>query len=330
MGNSIGRRRFAVLLALTALTVGCNKGKNIIDEATAVYLNGDTMEAAHILERVQNEAPMTPEVHEARALAVEWLSRKSEIETGEQRRIFVAAALEWAPNDPDLHTRRCEVELELEQWEAARACLKEVDGRIAGREHKRQSDILASHDKTVADAEQRKRLLETDDPLGWYKLLKEFPGSDEAHLAKEKLPAVSLCADLKRFTNVLFTGGQTGPGTWGARLREQDSQGYQRSVLSEIRRSSKALSDNILATEIELKEHALMVDEREVRDHLLDGYAELQPAMVKLSGSFTGRAYKIERRLRIVNSFARDFLTTEKKVEEKRVASQKACEVLGR
>ncbi len=330
MGSSIGIRRFAVLLAGTALMVGCNKGKTIIDEATAVYLAGDTLEAARILERVRTEAPETPEVNEARTLAVEWLSRKSELETGENRRIFVAAALEWAPNDPDLHTRRCEVELDLEQWETARACLKEVDGRIPGREHKRQSDILATHDQTVADTEQRKRLIESDDPLGWYALLKEFPGSDEAHLAKQKLPEASLCADLKRFSDVLFTGGQTGPGTWGARLREQDSQGYQRSVLSEIRRSSRAISDSVLAMEVELKEHTVMVDEEEVRDHLLDGYAELQPAMAKLSGSFTGKAYKIERRLKIVDRFARDFLTTEKKIEEQRLASKKACEVLGR
>jgi tetratricopeptide (TPR) repeat protein len=329
MSSRSSIRLCAVVLVIT-LAPACNKGKTIIEDATAVYLAGDTLAAAQILERVQKEAPNTPEVNEARSLAVEWLSRKSELEMGEGRRIFVAAALKWAPNDPDLQARRCEVELHLEQWDAARACLAEVDGRIPKREHARQEEVLTSHDKQVADAEKRSRLLESDDAISWYKLRKEFPDSEEAQIAGERLPAASLCADLARFSEALFTGGQTGPGTWGARLREQDSQGYQRSVMSDIRRSSAALSEQLLVMQAELAEHALMVDEREVRDHLLDGYTELQPAMADLAGSFTGKAYKIEARIKRINRFARGFLATEKKVEEARAASQKACEVLGR
>jgi len=329
MRTHISVRLCVAVLAIT-LTPACNKGKTIIEEATAVYLAGDALAAARILERVQVEAPDTAEVNEARSLAVEWLSRKSELEKGNGRRIFVAAALEWSPNDPDLQARRCEVELDLEQWEAARACLVEVDGRIPGREHARQEEVLAAHDKQVADGEERRRLLEGDDPISWYRLRKEFPDSAEAQAAGEKLPAVSLCADLSRFSEVLFTGGQTGPGTWGARLREQGSAGYQRSVLSDIRRSSSALSEQLLAMQAELAEHAVMVDEREARDHLLNGYAELQPAMADLAASFGGKAYKIDVRLKRVDRFALKFRLTEKRVEEARAASQKACEILGR
>jgi len=112
------------MVALAAALIGCNKGRPIIDEATAVYLTGDALEAARILERVAVEAPDTLEVVEARSLAVEWLTRKSELEIGESRRTFVAAALKWAPGDPDLNSRRCEVELDLKQWEAARTCLQ--------------------------------------------------------------------------------------------------------------------------------------------------------------------------------------------------------------
>ena len=329
MGNCSAVRLVA-LSVLVALAVGCNKGRPIIDEATAVYLGGDALEAATILERVAVEAPETPEINEARALAVEWLTRKSELEKGERRRTFVAAALKWAPDDPDLNSRRCEVELELKEWEAARTCLQEVDGRIAGREQKRLEDLLAVHDKVLGDAVERKRLLDSGDPNNWYKLRRDFPGTDEAHLAGERLPDASLCADIKRFSQVLFTGGQTGPSTWGARLSEQESQGYQRRVLSEIRNGSTVISEQINAFRTELSQRDLMADEGQVRDLLLEGYGHMQPAMDRLTRLFTGKAYKIADRIKRVQRFAKDFLAVEKKVAEKRLAAEKACEALGR
>jgi|GEM_PF-4766381 len=323
----------AIGLTLTALMLllsGCNRGKTIIDEATGVYLNGDPLEAARILEQVELEAPNTPEVKQARDLAIEWLTRKSELELGESRRTYLLAALRWAPHDPDLNSRRCEVELSLKNWEAARTCLKEVSGRIPGREQKRQEEILATHDKETADSETRARLLESNDPMSLYRLLADFPGSDESHSAAERLPDLSLCADLERFAEILFTGGQTGPAGWGARLKAQDSQGYQRSVLSDIRRSSDELNKRLVDLRTELNEHALMFDEKEVRDLLIEGYDMLQPAMNELHSSFTGKAYKIEQRIKKVDRFARAFIETRQQIEKQRDAAQQACKALGR
>jgi hypothetical protein len=318
------------LAASIVLLSSCNRGKTIIDEATSVYLNGDPLEAARILERVEVEAPNTAEVKQARDLAVEWLTRKSELELGENRRTYLLAALQWAPSDPDLNSRRCEVELTLKNWEAARTCLKEVSDRIPGREQQRQEEILALHDKEIADSEARARLLESNDPISLYRLLADFPGSDESHTAAERLPALSLCADLERFADILFTGGQTGPAGWGARLKAQDSQGYQRSVLSEIRRSTDALNKKLDVLRTELQGHTLMFDEKEVRDMLIEGYDMLQPAMTELHSSFSGKAYKIEQRIKKVDRFARTFIETRQKIEAKRDAAQQACKALGR
>ncbi len=321
----------ALILTASLLGIcGCNRGKTIIDEATGVYLEGDALEAARILRRVELEAPNTAEVSVARSLAVEWLTRKSEIELGESRRTYLIAALEWAPHDSNLNSRRCEVELDLKQWEAARACLHKVDGRIPIPDQQRQEEILAAYDKSVADTTKRRRLLETDDPLSLYRLLSEFPGSDESKKAEERLPELSLCADLKRFAEVLFTGGQTGPNRWGARLREQGSQGYQRTVLSDIRRSSKEISDRLESLEPQLRDHPVMIDENEVLDHLLEGYSLLHSTMKALHSSFGGKAYKIQNRIKKVDRFARGFLETSLKIEEQRNAATEACKALGR
>jgi len=321
----------ALILATSLLGIcGCNRGKTIIDEATGVYLKGDALEAARILRRVEVEAPNTAEVSEARSLAVEWLSRKSELEVGESRRAYLIAALEWAPHDSSLNSRRCEVELDLKQWEAARACLQEVDGRIPVPDQQRQEEVLATYDKSVADATERMRLLESADALSLYRLLSEFPGSEESNEASNRLPELSLCADLKRFSEVLFTGGQTGPSRWGARLREQDSQGFQRTVLSDIRRSSKEISDRLGVLEPQLRDHQVMIDEKEVRDQLLEGYSLLQSTMEALHSSFSGKAYKIDNRIKKVDRFARDFLETSLKIEEQRNAAIEGCKALGR
>ena len=319
-----------VLTALMLLLGGCNPGKAIIDEATDVYLGGDPIKAAQILERVEQEAPNTAEVKQARDLALEWLTRKAELERGETRRTCVLAALQWAPNDPDLNSKRCEVELNLKNWEAARSCLKEVSGRIPILDQQRQEAVLETHDKEVADNETRTRLLESNDPLSFYRLLADFPGSDESHSAAERLPSLSLCADLERFAEILFTGGQTGPGGWGARLKAQNSQGYQRTALSDIRRSSDELNQRLSVLRPELQEHALMFDEKEVRDLLLEGYDMLQPAMNELHSSFSGKAYKIEQRIKKVERFARTFIEIQQKIEGQRSAAQQACKALGR
>ncbi len=330
MKRSFTKASIAILIASILGIVGCNRGKDIIDEATGVYLSGDPLRAAEILSRVETEAPNTPEVNEARALAIEWLTRASELERGESRRTYVLAALQWSPSDPDLNSRRCECELDLDNWEAARACLKEVDGKIPGREHQRLTQILADHDKKIANSKERTLLLESDDAISLYRLLAEFPGSDESHRAAERLPELSLCADLKRFSEALFTGGQTGPASWGPRLREQDSPGYQRSVLADIRRSSNELSGILQTLESELREHTIMIDEGPAQEQLLEGYGLLQPEMKRLHASFTGKAYKLEDRIKKIDRFAHRFIETSAQVEERRKAAQQTCEALGR
>ena len=324
-------KSIALVLATALLGIsGCNRGKSIIDEATGIYLGGDALEAARVLRRVEQEAPNTPEVAKARTLAIEWLTRKSELELGESRRAYLIAALEWAPHDSGLNSRRCEIELDLKEWEAARACLEKVNGQIPMPDQQRLEKILAVHDKSVADAAERARLLESNDPMSLYRLLSDFPGSDESNEASERLPDLSLCADLQRFSEALFTGGQTGPNRWGARLREQSSQGYQRTVLSDIRRSSKEISDRLVELEAQLRDHQIMIDEKEVREQLLEGYSLLRPAMESLHSSFSGKAYKIENRIKKVDRFARDFLEINLKIEEQRSAATESCKALGR
>ncbi len=316
---------------LVLLPACANKGREILQQAEAQYLEGNTLEASATLKRVAIEAPETPEVAEAKELAIEWLSKKAALEHGESKRELLLAGLDWAPEDPDLLAPLCEVEQRLKNWDAARACLKKVEGRIAPSEHARLSEVLAVHDRVVAEAEERQRLLQSENPLDWYGLMARFPESDEATEAAQKLPDASLCADLKRFAGQLkLTGAQVGPTTWAKRLREQKERSDQLSMLSTIRREANDLLDSLAKLEEELGTRAMLEDEAPASTKLVEGYVMVRPPVQKLLKSFEPSRYKMEDRLANIDRFDRDFGALVTQVEECREAAELTCQGLGR
>lgn len=324
---------FLLLGLVTApLLGGCaNKGREILTEAETQYLAGKTLAASETLKRVAVEAPDTPEVAEAHSLAIEWLSKKANLEHGESKRDLLLAGLEWAPEDPDLLSPLCEVQQRLKDWDAARACLKKVEGRIAPSEHARLSEVLAEHDRVVSESAERETLLQSENPLDWYSLMARFPESDEATSAAQKLPDASLCADLKRFAGHLqLTGAQVGPTTWAPRLQEQKERSDQLSILSTIRREATDLLDSLAKLEAELGTRAMLEDEAPASARLIEGYVLVRPPVEKLLKSFEPSRYKMEDRLANIDRFGRTFGELVKQVEERREAAELICQGLGR
>jgi len=317
---------------LVALLAGCgNKGRAILQEAETQYLAGNTLAASETLKRVAAEAPESPEVAEAHSLAIEWLSKKAALEHGEAKRELLVAGLEWAPEDPDLLSPLCEVEQRLKNWDAARACLKKVEGRIAPSEHARLSELLAEHDRVVAESAERQHLLDSDNALDWYSLVARFPESEEATEAAQKLPDASLCADLKRFAGQLhLAGSQVGPTTWAPRLRDQKVRSDQLSMLSTIRREATDLLDSLAKLEEELGTRAMLDDETPARDKMVEGYTQIRPPVEKLLKSFEPSRYKMEDRLANIDRFDKNFAELVKPVEACREAAQITCQGLGR
>jgi hypothetical protein len=202
----VGMTMWAAGLLLAA---ACNKGKSLIDEARKQHDSGSLDGALATLAQVRQQAPETPEVNEASALAVTWLVAAADAvpaksPASEQR---AKEALSWDPQSGAAQARVCRAAREAEAWEALRKCLEKdlSDKRDAPTDVVASlRDALVAHDaaaqKEMADAERRSSLLASDDEAQWETLQREFPRSSEATAAAKKLAlAATLCGDLGRY-----------------------------------------------------------------------------------------------------------------------------------
>ncbi len=318
-----------LLLTPLLLLTGCNKAKSIIAEAEATYEAGDPVAAATILERVAVEAPDASEQTLATLLAVRWLGEAVEAtDDVDQKRVLLDRALEWEPGNPRTAAAMCRLELDLENWEAARRCVDTGRDVIPPDRLERFDQLLARHDREAEEAVERQRLLASEDPADWRRLRRRHGGSMEASLADEKLLEASVCEDLFRFTEPLKLKGSGSPEGWGDRLGRESDRSGQVTALTEVRDETDRLATSLSETKAALESHGVVEGEEAVQRSLLAAYASLERPLQRLQRAFAKKVYKVEDRQAAVARFGRDLSELVVDLRETRKGAEETCDDL--
>ena len=311
------------------LAAGCNKAKPILSEAEAVYEAGDPVAAAQVLERMAVEAPGAAEQTRATLLAVQWLSEAEEVaDAPERRRELLNKALEWEPGNARVRSALCRLEFDIEDWEAADRCVQEGREIIPPDRLQRFDELLTRRARDAAQAEERARLLASDDPADWRRLRRRHGGSAEAGLADDRLMEASICEELSRFTEPLELKGAGGPMDWGERLGSATDRNGQVSALSGIRDEAERLSSDLADRKAALEVHGVLPGEQDIQRSLLAAYTSLEPPLARLRRAFAKKVYKVEDRTAALVRFGGDVQGLIRDLREARLGAEKSCDDL--
>lgn len=320
----------AGLLAGALLLVSCtDPAEQIMTEAQALYDAGDPPAAAETLRRLHTETPGASEIATAALLAVRWLTEAAEAaETDDERRRLYRAALDWEPDHSRVWSALCRIEFDAKRWEEGRACVKEGTEYLPADRLQGFTEQLERHDRDVALAAERSRLLDAGDLDSWDELVLSFPDSEEAATAREMIVRTSLCRELARFTEPLKMIGPRSPRTWAERVRKESDRSAQVTVLTQVRDEARLFTEEMGRVKTGLVNHKVMDGEDAIRDSLVSAYTLLEPHLGKLDRAYNRRKYKLEDRLTAVERFDMELGRAWPQMKEARRAADKDCVTL--
>jgi hypothetical protein len=149
-----------IAIVVTVVITGCNKGKSLIDEAKAQRDAGKLTDALMTLHKVEDVAPGTPEVDQAKNLAVEWLLTEADKPDRESDRIgLLTEAVSWNPADGKARARLCVAYADVNNIELLRKCADELKGKpnVPADVPGRLQAALADMEKARAERDAKAR-----------------------------------------------------------------------------------------------------------------------------------------------------------------------------
>jgi formylglycine-generating enzyme required for sulfatase activity len=277
-----------LLLTLALSTVACNKGRSIIAEAQKLHATGTTEASVAQLDRVEKEAPNTPEVAQARDLAASWsveaFDQSKPSPRGGAPRGWLDEALRRSPSNGPARARLCKWFVDQQQWADAHTCL-DVDISKASASPLPMVEAaraeLAAHDQQV----ERLAWSTSSSPLDWLRLVRKYQGSDEATAAKPKiLSYYTFCGN--EYNNNIITEllGVTDKvveqvSTLGQWAIEADDATIARNrfagALAVVGERQRNNATRIQSTIDEIGAHAILPDEAKVRADVLADYGSV-------------------------------------------------------
>ena len=243
-----GVKLLAILIVLATLPLGCNKGRSIIDEAKKLDVAGNRAGALTALKRVEKEAPNTPEVAEARNLAVGWLIADALKQTVlAERRKLLDDALGWDSKNGTAKANLCLSLAEDKRFDELRKCLdvelKDMDS-VPQEVVAKAKDALATYDDEVAE---------------------------------KKRKAASICADLSAWEKPFLENG-TLIGDTFKRFRRMNANAGQESALASLKRTWGLGDENVKNAEVAsaaartMKLHGVLPGEEKILEDLVKGW----------------------------------------------------------
>lgn len=200
--RSISRVTMGLAMVLVCLAIsGCNKGKQHIEEATKLYEAGNIDGALERLRLVQQDAPKSKEVQQAKDLAVSWLvAAGDKTNDTEKKRSFLDRALQWDSKSGSAQVRICEIHDQADEIEPLVKC---VNQDLADK-----NGVPDDRAKPLRERVERNRLLASSDIKDWKQIVEKYPDSKEAPEAWNKIDKVeSLCVAAGNFSFYLLFAG---------------------------------------------------------------------------------------------------------------------------